>query len=238
MALLSINDFTAGYGKIAIVQDFSMHLQPNELVAVIGPNGSGKSTIFKAIFGLARIFAGRVFFDGDEVTNLRGDILVSRGIGYVPQLRNIFATLTIAENLEVGCLDRGKNLHEMLAKVYSLFPFLRERSGEKAGVLSGGQRQILSLAKAMMGNPRVLILDEPTAGLAPKAAATVMQYIQELRMRENIAVIMVEQNVKRVLQTADRVYVLASGRKVFEGTPSSLADNEELASIYLGLKGG
>ena len=237
MPLFSIRDLTAGYGKIAIVQNFSMDVGDNELVTVIGPNGSGKSTVFKAVFGLAKIMSGNIFFEEQDVTNLRGDILVRMGIGYVPQLRNVFTTMTIAENLELGYLPNKQSLEQMLEKVYRLFPFLRERAGEKAGVLSGGQRQILALSKTIMSNPKLLILDEPTAGLSPKAAASMIRYIEMLRA-EGVSVIMIEQNVRRALQIADRVYVLASGRKVFEGSPETLAKNEELATIYLGLGGG
>ncbi|MEM3095839.1 MAG: ABC transporter ATP-binding protein [Nitrososphaerota archaeon] len=235
MQLFSINELVAGYGKIAIVQNFTMNVSNNELVAVIGPNGSGKSTVFKAVFGLAKIMAGRVFFDGEDITNLRGDLIVKRGIGYLPQIRNVFTTMTIAENLELGYMSKRKSLEQMLEKVYNLFPFLKERAGEKAGVLSGGQRQILSLAKTMMSEPQMLILDEPTAGLSPKAATAMMRYIQQLR-NDGVSVIIIEQNVRRALQVADKVYVLASGRKVFEGKPDDIASDEELASIYLGLK--
>ncbi|WP_448605478.1 ABC transporter ATP-binding protein [Thermoflexus hugenholtzii] len=237
MPLFSIKDLTAGYGKIAIVQNFSMDVGDNELVTVIGPNGSGKSTVFKAVFGLAKIMSGNIFLEEQDVTHLRGDILVRMGMGYVPQLRNVFTTMTIAENLELGYLPNKQSLEQMLEKVYGLFPFLRERAGEKAGVLSGGQRQILALAKTIMSNPKLLILDEPTAGLSPKAAASMIRYIEILRA-EGVSVIMIEQNVRRALQIADRVYVLASGRKVFEGSPETLAKNEELATIYLGLGGG
>ena len=237
MPLFSIRDLTAGYGKIAIVQNFSMYVDKNELVAIIGSNGSGKSTVFKAVFGLSKIMSGNIFFEEQDVTNLRGDILVRMGIGYVPQLRNVFTTMTIAENLELGYLPNKQSLEQMLEKVYRLFPFLRERAGEKAGVLSGGQRQILALSKTIMSNPKLLILDEPTAGLSPKAAASMIRYIEMLRA-EGVSVIMIEQNVRRALQIADRVYVLASGRKVFEGSPETLARNEELATIYLGLGGG
>jgi len=237
MPLFSIRDLTAGYGKIAIVQNFSMYVDKNELVAIIGSNGSGKSTVFKAVFGLSKIMSGNIFFEEQDVTNLRGDILVRMGIGYVPQLRNVFTTMTIAENLELGYLPNKQSLEQMLEKVYRLFPFLRERAGEKAGVLSGGQRQILALAKTLMSNPKLLILDEPTAGLSPKAAASMIRNIEMLR-EEDVSVIMIEQNVRRALQIADRVYVLASGRKVFEGSPETLAKNEELATIYLGLGGG
>jgi len=236
MPLFSIRDLTAGYGKIAIVQNFSMDMGKNELVTIIGPNGSGKSTVFKAVFGLAKTMSGNIFFEEQDVTNSRGDMLVRMGMGYVPQLRNVFTTMTIAENLELGYLSKKQSLEQMLEKVYRLFPFLRERAGEKAGVLSGGQRQILALAKTIMSDPKLLILDEPTAGLSPKAAASMIQYIETLRA-EGVSVIMIEQNVRRSLQIADRVYVLASGRKVFEGSPETLAKNEELATIYLGLGG-
>lgn len=237
MALFSLRNLTAGYGKIAIVQDFGMDVDENELVAVIGPNGSGKSTVFKAVFGLAKTMSGNIFFKGRDVTNLRGDMLVRLGMGYVPQLKNIFTTMTIAENLELGYLPQNQSYEQALEKVYGLFPFLRERAEEKAGVLSGGQRQILALAKTIMGNPKLLILDEPTAGLSPKATSTMIKYIQTLQ-NEGMSIIMIEQNVRRALQVANRVYVLTSGRKVFDGPPEALARNEDLATIYLGLKGG
>ncbi|MDW8063600.1 MAG: ABC transporter ATP-binding protein [Candidatus Caldarchaeum sp.] len=235
MALLSVQNLTAGYGKIAIVQDVSIDVGHGEVYAVVGPNGSGKSTLFKALFGLAKIMSGKVFFRGKDITNLKGHLLFKEGIGYMMQLRNVFTSMTIKENLELNYVAQATTFREMLDKVYGLFPFLMERAHEKAGVLSGGQRQLLGLARTLMGSPQLLILDEPTAGLSPKASDMVLQYVEKLK-QQGIAIVLIEQNVRKALKIADRVCVLTSGKKVFEGYPQNLEQNQELAKIYLGLR--
>ncbi|MCS7138087.1 MAG: ABC transporter ATP-binding protein [Candidatus Caldarchaeum sp.] len=235
MVLLSIQNLTAGYGKIAIVQDVSLDVEQGEIFAVAGPNGSGKSTLFKAIFGLAKIMSGRVLFSGRDLTGMKGYLLLRAGLGYMMQLQNVFTSMTIEENLELNYIDQGLTYREMLERIYSLFPFLRERASEKAGVLSGGQRQLLALAKTLMGNPKLVILDEPTAGLSPKASNTVLLHVENLK-QNGITVVIIEHNLKKVFKIADKVCVLASGKKVFEGKPENLEQNRELAKIYLGLK--
>ncbi|MEM0349507.1 MAG: ABC transporter ATP-binding protein [Candidatus Caldarchaeum sp.] len=232
--MLSIRGLYAGYGKIAIVQDFSLNVSQNEVVAVLGPNGSGKSTVFKSVFGLASILDGHVFFKNQDVTYLRRDLLIRRGMAYVPQLNNVFTTMTVEDNLEMGGLASGGKVKERIKELYQQFPVLKERRNQKAGVLSGGQRQMLALAKALVSNPEILILDEPTAGLSPKTSLQIINHLKELR-KNGLSLVIIEQNVKRALEMADKVCLMAVGKKIFEGKPEELASNREMAKLYLGI---
>ncbi|MDJ0272057.1 MAG: ABC transporter ATP-binding protein [Candidatus Caldarchaeum sp.] len=232
--MLSIRNLYAGYGKIAIVQDFSLDVSKNEVVTVLGPNGSGKSTVFKSIFGLAYVFAGRVFFKNQDITYLRRDLLVRHGMAYVPQLSNIFTSMTVEENLELGGVALGGKVKERIKELYQLFPVLWERRRQKAGVLSGGQRQVLALAKALVSSPELLVLDEPTAGLSPKASLQILNHLKELK-KNGLSLVIIEQNVKRALEIADKVCLMAVGRKIFEGRPEELVSNREITKLYLGM---
>lgn len=216
------------------MQNASMNIKKHEYVAILGPNGSGKSTIFKAIFGLAKILDGQIIFKNVDITGLRGDLLTKLGLVFVPQLRNVFTSMTVEENLEIGLSARKGNQKGKIDEIYDFFPILRQRRNQKAGLMSGGERQILALAKALLSNPELLILDEPTAGLSPKAATIMMQHLQELR-NKGYSVVIIEQNVKRALGIADRAYVLAAGKIIFEGTVDDLVSNRELTKLYLGI---
>lgn len=232
--MLETTKLIAGYGKLVILQRVSFDVKRKEIVALIGPNGSGKSTLIKSIFGLTTIFSGNVFYEGKEITGTRPDKMAHIGIGYVPQVGNIFSALTVEENLEMGAVPRkDEEVKGDMQSVFNLFPVLRDRRRQRAGTLSGGERQMLAMARALMGKPRVLLLDEPTASLAPNLAEQVFEKILEIR-RQGVALVIVEQNARRALRIADRGCVLIQGKKAYEGDPSEILDNEEIIKIYLG----
>lgn len=224
---------TSGYGEVPIVQDVSIHVGQNEIVTIIGPNGAGKSTVLKALFGFLPVWRGRVSLAGDDVTGLAPELLVCRGIAFVPQTENIFPNLTIRENLTMGGITRADGVEERISWVFELFPVLAERPRERAGRLSGGQRQTLAIARALMLEPRVLLLDEPSASLSPKMVDTVLANVVEIN-RRGTAVLMVEQRARQALAISDRGYVLANGRNRLEGPASDLLASDEVRRLYLG----
>lgn len=234
---LETRDIVCGYGKAVVVQDMSAHLDSGEIVALVGPNGSGKSTFVKAIVGLASLFEGRVLFDGNDVTRLATDDKARMGLGYVPQVDNTFGDLTIRENLEMGAYsvrDRGQ-IEEDLDRVFALFPILDERRSQAAMTLSGGERQMLAIGRALMARPRVLLLDEPTAALAPKMVNELFRRIEQIR-DSGVPILLVEQHAKRALEVADRGYVLVAGRKAMEGSGVEILASEDLKRVFLGRK--
>ncbi len=215
----------------------SAHLDSGEIVALVGPNGSGKSTFLKAIVGLASLFEGRVLFDGHDVTTLPPEEKAQMGLGYVPQVDNTFGDLTIRENLEMGAYairDRAQ-VAEDLDRVFALFSILGERRSQSALTLSGGERQMLGIGRALMARPRVLLLDEPTAALAPKMVNELFRRIAQIR-DSGVPILLVEQHAKRALEIADRGYVLVAGRKAMEGTGAEILAREDLKKIFLGRK--
>ena len=224
---------TSGYGEVPIVQDVSIHVGQNEIVTIIGPNGAGKSTVLKALFGFLPVWRGRVSLAGDDVTGLAPELLVCRGIAFVPQTENIFPNLTIRENLTMGGITRADGVEERISWVFELFPVLAERPRERAGRLSGGQRQTLAIARALMLEPRILLLDEPSASLSPKMVETVLANVVEIN-RRGTAVLMVEQRARQALAISDRGYVLANGRNRLEGPASDLLASDEVRRLYLG----
>jgi len=234
--MLETTKLIAGYGKLPVLQGVSFNVKRKEIVALIGPNGSGKSTLIKSVFGLATIFSGNVFYEGNEITGTRPDRMAHIGIGYVPQVGNIFSALTVEENLEMGAVPRkdGEEVKEDMQSAFNLFPVLEDRRRQKAGKLSGGERQMLALARALMGKPRLLLLDEPTSSLAPNLAEQVFERILEIR-RQGVALVIVEQNARRALRISDRGCVLVQGKKAYEGSPSEILNNEEIIRIYLGV---
>jgi len=236
-AIFIMEHIKAGYGDAAIVHDVSVHTGEGEIVSVVGPNGSGKSTLLKSIFGFARIFEGCVLYQGQDVTRLAPDRLVNLGIGYVPQINNVFPNLTIAENLDMGAYPRkGKDsIRAGMAEMYEMFPELAARKGALAGSLSGGERQMLAIARAMMAQPRVLLLDEPLASLSPKPTATILSKL--VRIKEaGTAILIVEQNVRMALSISQRSYVLVDGSCVMGGDAASLFTEEALTRCFLGLE--
>ncbi len=231
--VLQAEGVVAGYGEVEILHGVSLVLNEAEIVAVIGPNGAGKSTLLKAVFGLLSVRSGRVQLLGREVTNLSPDRIVQTGMSYVPQVDNVFPSLTINENLEMGAFVRRDGLRERLERVYGLFPDIADRRGERAGRLSGGQRQMLALARALMLDPKVLLLDEPSASLSPMMVDSIFDRIGEIN-RSGTAILLVEQNAKEALSFSTRAYVLAMGENRIEGEAAGLLDNEEVGKLYLG----
>ncbi len=231
--VLEARGIVSGYDEVEILHGVSVSVHEGEMVAVIGPNGAGKSTLLRAIFGLLPVRSGAVFLQGEEVTNLQPDRLVGKGLGYVPQVENVFPTLTISENLEMGGFVRRDGVGQRLDQVYDLFPDLAGRRQEKAGRLSGGQRQMLALARALMLDPQVLLLDEPSASLSPKMVGTLFERIGEIN-KSGTAILLVEQNAREALSLCHRGYVLAMGLNRLEGEARGLLDNEEVGKLYLG----
>jgi len=233
-ALLTVEALEAGYEQVTVLHGVWLEVRAGEIVAVIGPNGAGKSTLLKAIYGLASVSAGTVRYDGVDVTRGRAHELTELGLNFVPQTDNVFPSLSIAENLAVatGVLPRSER-PAALARVQELFPLLRERRRQRAGTLSGGQRKLVALARALVTDPRLLLLDEPSAGLAPRAMDEVFTKLDEIRELA-IAIVVVEQNARRALALADRGYVLELGRNRYEGTGSGLLHDPRVAELYLG----
>ena len=233
MAVLELDAVVGGYDGTEILHGVSLRVEPAEIVVVIGPNGAGKSTAMKAVFGLLRLTGGRVMLDGTDITNTPPERVVRRGVCYVPQMSNIFPSLSVEENLEMGAFVRDDDFRPRLAEIYDLFPPLREKRRQVAGTLSGGQRQMVAMGKAMMLEPKILLLDEPTAGLSPKYRGEIFAIIRGIN-DAGTPVLMVEQNAKQALKIADRGYVLVDGRNKFEGTGPELRDNTQVAEMFLG----
>ena len=233
-AVLRADDLVAGYlPGVNILNNADLYCKDGELVGIIGPNGAGKSTLLKALFGLVKISSGTVTLRGDDITNQRADVLVSKGIGFVPQSNNVFPSLTIAENLQMGCYQAPKRFDERFQFVTDLFPALGERRNQRAGSLSGGERQMVAMGRALMMDPSVLLLDEPSAGLSPALQDEVFVQTRAIN-RTGVSVIMVEQNARRCLQICDRGYVLDQGRNAYTGTGSQLANDPKVIELYLG----
>jgi ABC-type branched-subunit amino acid transport system ATPase component len=233
VSLLEVTDITAGYGETDILDSVSIELHENEIVSIIGPNGAGKSTLLKTIFGLLTPRKGSIKLQNEEVTGLSPDRIVRKGMGYVPQVENVFPSLSVHENLEMGGFIRADDYRDKLEEIYGLFPMLLKRKTEKVGRLSGGMRQMVAMGRALMLDPKVLLLDEPTASLAPLLIRMIFEKIIEIN-RKGVAMIIVEQNAKETLKISDRGYVLVMGRKVFEDSGQTLLKNEEIGKLYLG----
>lgn len=233
MALLEGRDLRAGYGGMEILRGVSIELRQGEVVTVIGPNGAGKSTLLKTLFGLLTPTAGRVTFRGEDITGRRPDAIVRRGLSYVPQVDNVFPSLTIEENLDMGAFIRADDVRPRLEQLYALFPLLRERRRQRVGSLSGGERQMVAMARALMLDPVALLLDEPSAGLSPKLTEVVFERIVEIN-RGGVAVLIVEQNARGGLALSHRGYVLVAGQNRIEGTGAALLEDAEVGRLYLG----
>ena len=232
--LLEAGGVIAGYlPGINILNGCDLYANEGELVGIIGPNGAGKSTLLKALFGLVKVRDGFVKLRGEEITNKRADELVKKGIGFVPQTNNVFPSLTIEENLQMGAYQAADKFNERFDFVTSLFPTLGARRKQRAGSLSGGERQMVAMGRALMMNPSVLLLDEPSAGLSPALQDEVFVRVREIN-RTGVTVIMVEQNARRCLQIVDRGYVLDQGRNAYTGTGKSLANDPKVIELYLG----
>ncbi|UCH73102.1 MAG: ABC transporter ATP-binding protein [Rhodospirillales bacterium] len=233
MSLLSMTRLRGGYGGADILNGIDLRVEAGEIVVVVGPNGAGKSTAMKAVFGLVDIREGRLVFDGVDITRLRSDRLARLGISYVPQESNVFASMTVHENLEMGAFIRRDDFSGQLARVYDIFPPLKEKRASRAGSLSGGQRQMVAIARALMLEPRLLLLDEPTAGLSPAFTELIFEKIVEINAG-GTSILMVEQNAKQALGLAHRGYVLTLGANRYEDTGANLLANREVAEMFLG----
>jgi branched-chain amino acid transport system ATP-binding protein len=233
-ALLQVDALEAGYDDALILRGVSLEAAAEQIVAIVGPNGAGKSTLLKAVYGLVLPSSGTVRLAGDDVTGLRADRLTRRGMNMVPQVENVFPTLTVAENLQVGALvlQRAERDGE-IARVLELFPLLAERRRQRAGSLSGGERKLVAIARALVARPRLLLLDEPSAGLSPTAIDLVFDKLLEIRAL-GIAIVMVEQNARRALALADSGYVLDTGRNAYAGSGAALLDDPRVVELYLG----
>jgi branched-chain amino acid transport system ATP-binding protein len=236
--LLEVAGLEAGYDDALILRGVDLTAGAEEIVAIVGPNGAGKSTLLKAVYGLLRPRGGTVRFAGDEVTGLRADRLTRRGMNLVPQVENVFPSLTIAENLHIGALVLPRTEREAeIAHVLEIFPLLADRRRQRAGSLSGGQRKLVALARALVARPRLLLLDEPSAGLSPVAMDLVFEKLVEIRTL-GIGIVMVEQNARRALALADRGYVLDTGRNAYTGSGRGLLDDPRVVDLYLGSASG
>ena len=231
--VLELRGLFAGYGETEILHDINIHVDRNEVVAIIGPNGAGKSTAIKAVLGLLNIRKGAVLLKGREITDTPPNLVVTKGISYVPQTGNVFVSLTVQENLEMGAWTRASGIEERLEEMYQLFPDLSEKRNQPAGSLSGGQRQMVAMAKALMVDAKILLLDEPTAGLSPKYRGEIFTTIRKIN-EKGVPILIVEQNAKQALGSSDRGYVLVDGTNRFQGTGAELLADREVARMFLG----
>jgi len=232
--LLSVQNVYAGYVKdLSILQGINFAIDAGEMVAVIGPNGAGKSTLAKAIFGLLPPSQGEILFKGENIGGLKPNEIVQRGMGYVPQVSNVFSSLSVEENLEMGAFLCKGSITPLKDKIYTMFPVLAQRRRQKAGTLSGGERQMLGMGRALMLDPDLLILDEPSAALSPALVSTVFEQIQAIN-ETGKAIILVEQNARRALEMSHRGYVLENGRDRVTGSGQALLDNPKVGELYLG----
>ena len=232
--ILVVDELVAGYiPEVNILNGFNIEVRAGEFVGVIGPNGAGKSTVLKAILGQCVVRNGKVSFLGNDITGMKAHELVEQGVGYVPQTQNVFQSLTVSENLEMGCFIKPSVFNDRFEYVTSLFPKLRERANQRAGSLSGGERQMVAMGRALMMEPKLLLLDEPSAGLSPVLQDEVFIQCKHINA-EGIAILMVEQNARRCLQVTDRGYVLDQGKNAYTGTGRQLLEDPNVIKLYLG----
>jgi neutral amino acid transport system ATP-binding protein len=233
VALLDVRHVTSGYGEMTILHNVSMRVDAGEVVTLIGPNGAGKSTLLKTIFGLLMPTEGRIRFEDTDITGFKPPALVRRGMSFVPQVDHVFPSLTVQENLEMGAFVRGAGFAGRLEEMYAFFPTLRLRRKQRVGRLSGGERQMVAMGRALMLDPRLLLLDEPSAGLSPRLVGMVFEKIAEIN-QTGVALLIVEQNARQALRLSHRGYVLAGGQVRLEGKGDQLLSDAEVGRLYLG----
>ena len=233
MSLLTVGDLDAGYGDLQVLDGIDLAVDDGEYVAIVGPNGAGKSTVMKSVFGLTDHMGGDIRFGDEEISGLRPDQIITRGLNYVPQSDNVFPGLTIRENLEMGAYILDEVPEDRIEEVYDRFPILREREQQLGGSLSGGQQQMLAMGRALMLNPDLLLLDEPSAGLAPDLVEETLDRIDRIN-DDGTAILIVEQNAKEALRRCDRGYVLVQGANRYEDTGEALLNNEQVREDFLG----
>ncbi len=231
--MLKLIDVVSGYTDVNIIQGISMEAEKDEIVTIIGPNGSGKSTLMKTIFGLVKLRSGRILFDGSDISRVRPDKIVRKGIGYVPQERNVFPSLTVWENLEMGAFIQRDRFEKGLEEVLAIFPELEAKREQKVGTMSGGEQKMVAIGRALILMPTLLLLDEPSSGLSPKLREVVFKKIVDIN-ELGTSLIIVEQNARMALSVSHRGYVLEMGKKRFEGEAKSLLANDEVKKLYLG----
>ncbi len=233
MSLLEASGLRGGYGGMDILNGVDLRVDAGSISVIIGPNGAGKSTALKAIFGLVRLRAGRVRLEDTDITLLAPNERVALGLAFVPQERNVFPSLSVEENLEMGAYLRRDDIRADMEEVFDIFPVLRERCRQKAGLMSGGERQMVAIGRALMAQPRLLLLDEPTAGLSPRFIELLFERIRRIN-RKGVAILMVEQNARKALEIADRAYVLVAGTNRHEDSGPAMLANPEIAEMFLG----
>lgn len=233
MSILEANGICSGYGRMEILHHVSLRVDAGEVVSLVGPNGAGKSTLMKTIFGLLKPTEGNILFQGEDITGLRPERIVRLGICYVPQTDNIFPSLTVLENLEMGAYIRSDDYSATLQQIYELLPTVKEKRKHRARTLSGGERQMVAIGRALMLEPKVLLLDEPTAGLAPRVSKEIFERIEHIK-EGGVAVLIVEQNVFGALGISDRGYILSMGENRYEDTGEGILSNPEIRELYLG----
>ena len=230
---LSAENMLGGYGETTILNDCSISVQKGEIAVIVGPNGAGKSTAMKAIFGMLDLRAGNIIFDGKDISDLKPQERVKSGMGFVPQTHNVFTSMTVMENLEIGGFTNQENLSKNISEVFKLFPVLREKQKQLVGELSGGQRQQVAVGRALMTNPKLLMLDEPTAGVSPLVVKELFEKIISIA-RTGIAILMVEQNARQALEIADNGFVLVQGENKYTDKGSKLLSNRDVRKAFLG----
>ncbi len=233
MAILEANNIKAGYGETEILHGVYIKVNKGEIVSIIGPNGAGKSTLIKTIFGILKPTKGKIILDDQDITGLNPDKIVRAGMCYVPQTENVFPSLTVEENLEMGAFIRNDDCRDRIKEIYEIFPDLKQKRRQRVGKLSGGQSQMVAMGRALMLDPKVLLLDEPSASLAPNLVEMIFEKIVEIN-KSGVAILIVEQNARVALKLSDRGYILAMGRNRFEDTGEALLNNEEVGKLYLG----
>ncbi len=233
MTILQVDNVVSGYGSMEVLHELSLAVEEGEIVAMLGPNGAGKTTLLRTIFGVVTPWSGKIYYKGEDISGFPPERLVRTGMAYIPQEYNIFPSLTVQENLEMGAFIRNDDIHPRIEEIFELFPDIADRRKSRAGDLSGGMRQMLAIGRALMLNPEMLLMDEISTGLAPFLVDAIFERIRQLN-DQGVTIFLVEQNAPKALQTSDRVYVLEGGEKKAEGSPQAVVADEEIARLYLG----